>query len=342
MNPDQNQNPQFTPQQPGQDPTPQVAQPVVPDMPTQPQLAQPVVEPQPMQQPQVPQMAQPAQPQQPMQPTTDPTPMAQPIVGVQPTMPTTGPVVSGMPGQSPVIDPVTGLPMQQPAVSFAQQPQSFATGTGSKFSKKNLMLAAIAIVVVAVLGFGAYLLSNMLTNNNNKNKTNQAASQSTSKTNATPLSSLKGVSFMAPMDMSSYTLNTASTDKVKIYTKGDCSLQFGTTDAASLPGTDLADIVSRQIKTLRDNGVTVDGPTAGDALVLKDSSNSSKQYSMPTLVFKANKDKNYAMSYYSAVVFSDGTRAFVTRACASTTAAVQASALSGVAADAQKVTVMAQ
>lgn len=327
MNPDQNQNPQFTPGQPGQEPTP-TPQPA----------PQPMAQPTPTVQP------APA-PTQPVMPTQPQPAVPQMDQTVQPTQ-STG-VVTGMPDQTqqPAIDPVTGLPMQQqPTAAFSSQPMQSASsgGFGAKASKKNLLLAVVAIVVVAVLGLGAYFLTNMLSNSNNKNKTNQAASESTSKTSATPLGSLKGVSFMAPDNLSGYTKNPASTDKVSIYTKGDCSLQFGTTDATTLPGTDLADIVSRQIKTLKDNGVTIDGPTAGTALVLKDSSDAKKQYSMPTLVFKANKAKDYAMSYYSAVVFANGTRAFVTRACASSTGPVQTSAVDAVNADAVKVTVMPQ
>lgn len=306
---------------------------------------------------------QPAQPAMPEQPavapqTVQPTPQPDPTQPVQPTQPMTQPqpvqpaqpgVVTGMPDQSqqPAIDPVTGLPMQQQPMmgGFAGQPmaQSMGQDTGgfrSKVSKKNILMAVIALAAVVVLGLGAYFLTNMLSNNNNKNKTNNAANKSSSMSSATPLSTLKNVSFMAPSDLNDYTLNPASTDKVKVYSKGECSLQFGTTDATTLPGTDLADIVARQIKTLKDSGVTVEGPTAGTALVLKDNANSSMQYSMPTLVFKANKDKNYAMSYYSAVVFSDGTRAFVTRACGSTTGPVQASAVDAINNDAVKVMVM--
>ncbi len=268
------------------------------------------------------QPADPYQPNaQPAQSAIQPTPQPiQPMPGAQPRQP----VVPAQPDQYSTT-PMPSYSMQQ-------------TMPGRSLNKRRL-IALMAVIVVVALGVAAYF---MLSNNSDTNKkTNKAASDSSNATNATSLGALKGVTFNAPT-LDGYTLNSASTATAKIYAKGDCSLQFGTADEKGLPGSNLGDIVDRQIKALRNNGVTITGPDAGTAIVLKSATDSNKRYSMPTLIFKASKGSDYVMSRYSVVIFASGQRAFVTRACTAKNQPVTSAAVDAIDRDAARITIAAQ
>lgn len=297
----------------------------------------------------------------PQQPADPPQQMGQqpqvmPPQTVQPAQPAVPPVEPGvvssqsqMPGaeQPYQPQPFAGAPADaqgptQPNPYSAAPMPSYSMQQampGSSGSKKRLVFALIAVVVAVGLGVGAYFLLGR--NSDTADKTNKAATKSGSTTKAKSLGTLHGVTFNAP-SLDGYELNSSSTDTAKIYRKGDCSLQFGTTDEKNLPGNNLGEIVDKQISALKDSNVSIIGPDAGDALILKAASDSSKEYSMPTLVFNASRENQHLLSRYSVVVFTSGQRAFVTRACLSNTQPVSASAVDEVDKDAKRITVTPQ
>lgn len=246
----------------------------------------------------------------------------------------------GMPpsADNPQLPQPRSMP-QQPIIDYSDN--SVQTPTDEK-SKKVLLwvvgIIALALVAAAIAAF--FILANG--NKEDKDSANKAAKDSTSQTKEASLETLEGVTLIPPADLSRYTPNVNNTDVAMAYTTPDgaCSLNLGVADADTLPGKDLADIVSRQMKSAREKGLTLTGPTAGSPLELVNASDENKKYSMPTLVFTtSNPDGTRIRSHYSAAVLADGSRVYITRICQSKTADVTDETLKPIDEDATKIAV---
>lgn len=230
-----------------------------------------------------------------------------PTEPVQPTgqqgAPTPQP--NGMPGA-----PVTGSGMP------TGDPMAPAGGPGMNpmQNKKSLIMLIVVVVVAVAVAAAAYFL---FMKKDNRDSANNAAKNSTADVDATALDTLNSLTMNAPTDTKGYTDSGISSTTAKQYVAEDesCVLQFGTLTAEQLPGTDLGDIVARQVEAVKEAGGNLTGPDSGDALLLKDASDDSVTYSMPTLIFSYSKDDNRVKQYYSAVVLKNGDRAFVSRIC---------------------------
>lgn len=248
--------------------------------------------------------------QAPQQPLNEPQP------GAAPTPPA--------PYQQPVAQQNT--PPQQPIAQQYQpeQPQTFSPPTPPEplqpqmpttppHKRRNIIIFSIvAVLLLAGLGVAAYFLFfNTSANQAANNSTKSASSQ------AVDLSTLNKVTATLPGGIDSYTEQAINSTTAKDYLSdnGNCEFVVGTVTATELPGADLNAIIEPQLQKLRDDGATVSGPTSGQALIIKDASDSSITYSMPTINFDFVKGQKRVVSHYSAVILKNGDRVIVNRIC---------------------------
>jgi Tfp pilus assembly protein PilX len=252
-----------------------------------------------------------------------------------PTVPTLPPEEPKTP-ETPPIAP-TGMTPDMPPNASAPDSQP------PKKKGLKVVIAVLVIIVLVAVGAAAYYL---LAKKNDRNSANQAAKSSTQNVsnNAVEMATLNNVTLQPPSNMSGFTPNDLGVATVKDYLTANqvCELQLGTLGADKLPGTDLGDIVAKQLAAYRSNGATVTGPTSAAALILKDATDSKKSYSMPTLVFDFTEGSKHIKSYYSAAVLKNGQRVFVGRVCQSGSGAVSYSALAPINAKAAEIKVTAQ
>lgn len=134
----------------------------------------------------------------------------------------------------------------------------------------------------------------------------------------TTLTSLADFTLLPPADLDGMKPFDLGVPEAKDFRSGTpedgCELQFGIFSAAQVPGTDLGDMVARQLESVRQNGGSVAGPSSAPALILKDTSG-KQTYSLPTLAFSIVLPGSRGMSHYSAGVLADGRRVAVTRVC---------------------------
>lgn len=244
-----------------------------------------------------------------MDPTTPPqTPQP-------PQQPPATPNPQPIPPQPPV-GPVPPQPEQQPATTLSPQPTTDTYNAKPKSSKKGLVIFLIILVVLLAAGAAAYW---WFYGKNGGQEAYNAAKQASQSISAKDISKLNSVSMNPPVDLKGYAATSTARSTVAQYVSADktCLIQFGTLTATDLPGSDIGDIVDKQITELKKtSGFTYDTPKAGDALVIKDANNANITYSIPTLVFTYHKEKTHAMQYYSAAILGNGDRAFVSRLCA--------------------------
>jgi hypothetical protein len=246
------------------------------------------------------------------------------------------PLAPGPAGYVPP-DPAAQLPQPQ------QSPIATDPGYGQGGGGKKALLVVVILLVLGLVAAGGYYVVNMLDKKTDTSKTNTAIEESKSKSEAQPLDKLKGVTLLPPHDLTEYTANDANTATSMSYATADgsCHLELGIYDAVTLPGTDLADIVAKQLDSLRKQGVTIPAPVSGEPLELKDATDGDKQYTLPTLTFTATQDSTgtHIRSHYSAAVMEDDKRAFVTRVCQSKSGPVSEETLKKIDADANDITV---
>jgi hypothetical protein len=248
------------------------------------------------------------------------------------------------PGQpQPVASVPTQQAMPQPQPTPAYATPTYSDPSATDTSKRKAIFVAIAVVIALLgLSIGAYLLMNAMNGDKPAAPTTNDTTQQEQKPTTASLTSLNDITFLPPSDLARYTANTENTELVMAYnTEGDgCSLQLGVVDDKTLPGKDFEDIVSRQIASLREADVKVDGPTKADDLKLKDVSNANKTYTLPTMTFVAtDKANKQVRSHYSAAVLKNGKRAYITRTCQVANGTVDAATLKPLDDDAAQITV---
>jgi hypothetical protein len=214
------------------------------------------------------------------------------------------------------MDPNNQTPNDQ---QLSNQDQTSSRPGMNSPAPKNKNVIIIAVVVALVLAIAAYFMFFA-----NKDSVSDVAQQSqqSANANAIDMATLSSVVLNAPVDLTGYEKSERSTETYATYVTADgsCELSFGTVTAAQLPGGDTAEaIVQRQINGLRDNGMTIDGPRAGEALTLADAGDSSTIYKMPTLIFDFSKDNTRGTTHYSVAVLGSGDRAVINRVCANQT-----------------------
>ncbi len=236
----------------------------------------------------------------------------------------------GVDPAQPPLPPQVPLPQSAPLPPAPQpvsMPQDIMPGgsvlppMGMPAAKKKLpfpVLIALAVVAVLLLAAVTYFLTKSgggkTVGQANKESAN-SASQS-----AIDVATLNGITF-TPGSLAGYHKNEAASNATFLtYSTSDekCAVGFGTVNAATQPGDTAEAVVDTQIAQLRSGGSTVTDPKAGDALVLKDSKNSSKTYKLPTVVFDITKDNTRLTTNYSIVILKSGDRAVVSRACGHT------------------------
>ena len=242
--------------------------------------------------------------------------------------------VPAEPAQPAPYPPQPAMPVmpQQPST---MQPQAMPTQQApapAPHSRKPWLIVVIIAVVLIALGVGAYFWLKP----SDRNATNDANSKSSAASTAKPLSELNSVSLIGPAAPTGYTKNDTGiatfTDYSRTTANGTsgCEFIFGTATAAQVPGTDIGDIVAKSLEPYRQEGDTIVGPQVSSALILKDSSDSKIQYSMPTLSYDITiaKTGGRLISHYSGVVLKNGDRAIVNRVCADKSGKVDTATLS--------------
>ncbi|HUC90102.1 MAG TPA: hypothetical protein VMR45_04840 [Patescibacteria group bacterium] len=248
--------------------------------------------------------------------------------------PPSGTVIPSVPGPAPTqtYGPTpSNMPAQQPAMP-AGQPVVPATGgemppTMMMPAPKNKKGMKILLAILMVLAIAAIVAVSYLMFFKKDNSANQSAKKSTSSVKATDLATLNDASLDIPGGITGYTEKTTTLTTAKDFMSADSTCEFvvGTATSAQLPGADLDAIVKSQIDQLKALGYTVNGPTAGTALTVKDSASSSVTYSMPTVNYELANGEKHATVHYSAVIMKGSNRAFVNRSCANQQGAVDAS-----------------
>lgn len=177
-------------------------------------------------------------------------------------------------------------------------------------------------------------------------KTAARTSASKASKQATALDTLTSATLTAPTDMSGFegdvgagsnhSYPTTGSDT----TNGGCELAFGTATPAILPGATIDDIVAPGIKSLKDSGISVNGPKAEAALILRDTA--GKEYSLPTISYSFTQGTKAGKTLYSLAITKDGNRTYVRRDCAAVNGAVDSSKMNMLEQKAAQITVTAQ
>jgi hypothetical protein len=281
----------------------------------------------------------------------------QPMPGQQ-SMPGPGVLPGGPVGTAPgpqgyqnLQAPPAQVPAPQPP--YSQQPPPLsptgAPGPSTGNRMKRLFFVVIAVAVAAGIGLVTVLLMNQ--GNKDNGDANKAAEKSASLNTdkkATDLSTLNGVNFGLPADLSAFKGDSSPVSSYHVYLTQDstddkaCSLEFGVLGADQLPGADLNGIVEPQIDSLRKAGATVEGPNSGAALILKDAADEKTTYSMPTVNYEFSKDNKHVTVHYSLVILKDGSRAVISRQCANAAGQADASLLQKIEESAKQITVNKQ
>lgn len=197
---------------------------------------------------------------------------------------------------------------------------------GRAFGGSNKKMVLVVAGVVLAVGLAVVLFAVLSSGKTDGNSADDAAAinnaaERSSQTagSSTDMGSLNSVTFNAP-DMNGYEKQERSGDAFSNYITedGKCAIVFGTFSPLDVPGASVEDIVSQQLEDLRGGGSAIDGPDAGDALVVKDAADGAKTYRMPTLNFKLSKDDTRVYTRYSVAILSGGDRAVVSRECADT------------------------
>jgi hypothetical protein len=248
--------------------------------------------------------------------------------------------------QPPVATPLPPASNSIPNTPYASQ-QTIPSYTTPDYSqlqpapsrKKSVFIAiAVAIILLAVSA-AAYVL--VAGNDRGTDKQSGGAKQAVI---TASVASLDAVVLVPPADLSRYKPNSDNSAMQMAYnTDGNaCSLQLGIADQQTVPGKDVADIVKRQAQALKDQGVTITGPSKADTLTLKDAADGNKRYTLPTQTFTATDSTKQVRTYYSAAVLKNGQRVYVSRSCQVNQGSVTDEALQPLAKDAATVTVIAQ
>lgn len=251
-----------------------------------------------------------ANPGQPVNPTAVPAP------GV----PASGVGAPAAPAPSVPAPQAPGAPVAPQPVYGTTPDVSMSTVTpAAKSGFPKLAVITAAVVVVLVLAAVGYFV---LTKGKNHPSANNAAQTSANhaKKTAVALDTFTGASLAVPADMSGFNNDIGTTSNHDFLTPGSsstnggCELGFGTQTAAQLPGATIDEVVTPGINSLKNNGVTVDGPKAGAALILKDAS--GKEYSLPTITYTFTQGNKHGATNYSLAITKDGNRTYVRRSCA--------------------------
>lgn len=269
-------------------------------------------------------------------------------VPAQPQTPPTQPQVVG-PQQAQVFGPTTPQPDMgaptQPGMAPQGQPmqpmQMSSMPSGGNGRMRQLLIALAALVLVLIIGAAVYF---MFFKGDSSNDAAKKSSQSAEKS-AIDMATLNSVQLaLAATDATGLTEKETGVEAFKSFTSSDdmCAVSVGIVKAADLPGADLNAMLEPQLKALRDAGATVDGPNAGEALIIKDATDSKTTYSMPTLIFDFSKDNQHVLTHYSAVILKNTDRAVVSRACGNKEGTVDKSKVESLDSIAKKVKVTKQ
>jgi hypothetical protein len=183
-------------------------------------------------------------------------------------------------------------------------------GVPSSGGKGKRVLSIIGVILVlALLGAAVYWFA--------QRSSDDKPSDNTSTIGAVGLETIDRATLLAPDTIQGFTSRQTGIANIKDYVADDnsCELIVGTTTAAQLPGVDLNAIVQPQIEQLKKAGATVNGPSEGSALILKDMDSENKTYSLPTVKYDFSQDKKHVVVHYSAVILKSGDRVVVNRTC---------------------------
>jgi hypothetical protein len=227
-----------------------------------------------------------------------------------------------------------GQPMQPMQMSSMPSP-----GGGGRI--RQLLMALAALLVVIGIGAAVYFV---FFKGDSSNDAAKKSSQSAEKS-AVDMSTLNSVKLaLAATDATGLIAKDTGVEEFTSFTSSDdmCAVSVGIVKAADLPGADLNAMLEPQLKALRDAGATIEGPSAGKALTLKDATDSKTTYSMPTLIFDFSKDNQHVLTHYSAVILKNTDRAVVSRACGNKEGAVDKNKVNDLDSIATKVKVTKQ
>ncbi len=272
------------------------------------------------------------------QPAAQPDPMAAPqpttFAPQDPTQMPAAPVMGGdmsgtptpMPAAMPTPD--AGMPGQMPSSMPGQSnvmggmPTAPMPGGGN--NKRRIVMVAVLLLALVVLVGGGWYAVKQYHKNHDKNTTNAAAKKSETSTSAPDINTLSSFTFVQPpaSKLSGYTVSAGqSAGQTNIAapigsdTDNTCQISYGVFDQNDLPGGDIGDVVSKVTVTLKNGGVSVSGPNAIKALVLKNAS-SSATYSIPSVNFSYTKDGLTEVATYSISELKNQTHAAVLQICA--------------------------
>jgi Tfp pilus assembly protein PilE len=244
------------------------------------------------------------------------------------------------PQQAPEPQPqMPQQPVAPPQPDFVQPPMQ-----QPPHKKPVMLLIIIALVVLALAGVATYFLFfNKPANQTADSAAQQSAQAAESK--AKDISTYAHATFTAPTDMSAYKSSEASDATQKAYvllgtpTSTFCLISYGTKTAAVWPGANIDAIINNQLVTVRQAGATIDGPSAGSALAIKDAGGTS--YTFPTLQYQISLSSIYETDHTSVIILSSGERVFITRTCATKGAPSAQTYMDTLDATAKKLTISA-
>lgn len=264
----------------------------------------------------------------------------------EPTMPQTPPVTPTSPQMPGSEMPAGGdaTPFGVPTPSTTP-PQPMSSGDPGK--KKMLMKVVILVIVLALVVAAGFFGYKALKHNKQTASVNNALNDSSTKTTAgaTEVSTLNSMKFEIPSSaLASLTKQKSSAPNLNYYTTADnnCFVAFGTGDSSAIKGDNISEIVTNYLDGIRKSGATVATPTAADPRIFKDTKDSSKTYSMPSLNLSFMQGTEHAQGYYSGALLKGGERAVVETACDNKNGAVDQAQMTALSDITKQLTVTVQ
>lgn len=175
-------------------------------------------------------------------------------------------------------------------------------------SRKRMLAIAGAIIAALLL---LLLIYNVFI------KSGANTTSQTSNLQLSEMSNLNGASLLPPSDLERYkpSPNNSATNMQYATSEGNCKLEMGIASRERLPGKDYDALVGLHLKKYRDDKMKVDGPKEGQQLEVRDATDNTKGYTLPTVTYTASDDATHISGRYSVAILKNGERAYVIRTC---------------------------
>jgi hypothetical protein len=199
--------------------------------------------------------------------------------------------------------------------------QVYSSSRGPSSGRSRRLMVIGGIIVLALLAIAFSFLNIYKKDSNNTSGDNNPKPTSVASDNSptTPMSMAKNPTFITPNDMNDYqrqpdlTVSTA-VEYMLARDESGCNLQFGVAGAEDLPGDTINEVALNHLAATADDGASIVSQTAGNDLILKDSTK-NRRYVMQTVDVTFVRENVTYMAADSIAFLPGNKRIFVRRYC---------------------------